>query len=275
MDYASYLKLDTLLSAQAPESARRGAEAHDEMLFIVIHQVYELWFKQILHELERVARIFSGRVVDDAELSGAVHGAERVVRILQLVVSQIDVLETMTPMDFLAFRDKLQPASGFQSAQFREFEYALGIRDAGYLKNYESDSESRERLEGRLAAPPVPEAFFALLRDRGFDAPPLPNDADDDDRAAIRETRVAAVSRLYAEFESHYDLFLLAEALIEMDQQLMLWRQRHVVMVERVIGGRRGTGGSSGAGYLKTTLEKRAFPELWDLRTSMSVHHSY
>ena len=134
MDYASYLRLDTLLSAQAPESARRGAEAHDEMLFIVIHQAYELWFKQILHELERVARIFSGRVVDDAELSGAVHGAERVVRILQLVVSQIDVLETMTPMDFLEFRDLLVPASGFQSEQFRTIETRLGLTRAARLR---------------------------------------------------------------------------------------------------------------------------------------------
>ena len=267
VSYGSYLCVPELTSLQRLVS---DPGHHDEMLFIIVHQTYELWFKQLLHELDTIGEMMrSGHALAAGRL------VNRCVEIQKVLVRQVAVIETMTPMDYLAFRDKLQPASGFQSAQFREFEYALGIRDAGYLKNYESDSESRERLEGRLAAPPVPEAFFALLRDRGFDAPPLPNDADDDDRAAIRETRVAAVSRLYAEFESHYDLFLLAEALIEMDQQLMLWRQRHVVMVERVIGGRRGTGGSSGAGYLKTTLEKRAFPELWDLRTSMSVHHSY
>lgn len=143
MDYASYLKLDQLLSAQAPESVRQGREAHDELLFIVIHQAYELWFKQILHELERVARIFGGRFVDDAELSHAVHGAERVVRILQLVVSQIDVLETMTPMDFLEFRDLLVPASGFQSEQFRLIETRLGLGRKDRLKFDGVDFDAR------------------------------------------------------------------------------------------------------------------------------------
>lgn len=267
VSYGSYLCVPELTSLQRLVSEPGH---HDEMLFIIVHQTYELWFKQLLHELDTIAEMMrSGHVLAAGRL---VH---RCVEIQKVLVRQVAVIETMTPMDFLAFRDKLQPASGFQSAQFREFEYALGIRDAGFLRNYDSDAESRERLERRLAQPPVPEAFFALLRNRGFDAPALPPDADAVSAAAIRETRVVAVTRLYAEFESHYDLFLLAEALIEMDQQLMLWRQRHVVMVERVIGGRKGTGGSTGAGYLKSTLEKRAFPELWDLRTSMSVHHSY
>ena len=143
MDYASYLKLDQLLSAQAPESEKAGRPAHDELLFIVIHQAYELWFKQILHELERVATIFGGRVVDDRELSGAVHASERVVRILQLVVSQIDVLETMTPMDFLEFRDLLVPASGFQSEQFRMIETRLGLSRADRLKFDGADFDAR------------------------------------------------------------------------------------------------------------------------------------
>lgn len=267
VSYGSYLCVPELTSLQRLVSEPGH---HDEMLFIIVHQTYELWFKQLLHELDTIdAMMRAGHALAAGRL---VH---RCVEIQKVLVQQVAVIETMTPMDFLAFRDKLQPASGFQSAQFREFEFALGIREPGFLKNYETDDESRGRLERRLTQASVPEAFFALLRDRGFDAPALPGDADAESTAAIRETRVLAVSRLYAEFESHYDLFLLAEALIEMDQQLMLWRQRHVVMVERVIGGRRGTGGSTGAGYLKSTLEKRAFPELWDLRTSMSVHHSY
>lgn len=143
MDYASYLKLDQLLSAQDPESDKVGRPAHDELLFIIIHQAYELWFKQVLHELERVARIFGGRIVDDAELSQAVHAAERVVKIGQLVVSQIDVLETMTPMDFLEFRDLLVPASGFQSEQFRMIETRLGLARADRLKFDGADFDAR------------------------------------------------------------------------------------------------------------------------------------
>ncbi|MCC6745016.1 MAG: tryptophan 2,3-dioxygenase [Acidobacteria bacterium] len=267
ISYGSYLCVPELTSLQRLVSEPGH---HDELLFIIVHQTYELWFKQLLHEIDTIGEMmWAGQVLAASRL---VH---RCVEIQKVLVSQVAVVETMTPMDFLAFRDKLQPASGFQSAQFREFEYALGIRDTAYLRNYDADPESRQRLERRLERAPVPEAFYTLLRDRGFEAPGLPVDADADTAAAVREARVAAVSRLYAEFESHYDLFLLAEALTEMDQQLMLWRHRHVVMVERVIGGRRGTGGSSGAGYLKTTLEKRAFPELWDARTSMSVHHSY
>ena len=154
MDYASYLKLDQLLSAQAPESEKAGRPAHDELLFIIIHQAYELWFKQILHELDRVAAIFGGRVVDDRDLSAAVHASERVVRILQLVVSQIDVLETMTPMDFLEFRDLLVPASGFQSEQFRLIETRLGLTRADRLKfdGHDFDARLPDDAKARIAA---------------------------------------------------------------------------------------------------------------------------
>ncbi|MFT3809498.1 MAG: tryptophan 2,3-dioxygenase family protein [Micropepsaceae bacterium] len=154
MDYASYLKLDQLLSAQSPESEKAGRPAHDELLFIIIHQAYELWFKQILHELDRVATIFGGRVVDDRELSAAVHASERVVRILQLVVSQIDVLETMTPMDFLEFRDLLVPASGFQSEQFRLIETRLGLTRADRLKfdGHDFDARLPDDAKARIGA---------------------------------------------------------------------------------------------------------------------------
>lgn len=267
ISYGSYLKVSDLIGLQELVSEPGH---HDELLFIIIHQTYELWFKQILHEVDAIAAMLrSGKVLAASRL---VH---RCVEIQKVLVRQVAVLETMTPMDFLAFRGKLQPASGFQSAQFREFEFALGIRDPRFLAFHNEDPNARASLERRLADPPLPEAFFALLRDRGFDTPELAADAEEAEVEAIRERRVVALTELYADFESRYDLFLLCEALIELDEQLMLWRQRHIMMVERVIGGRRGTGGSSGASYLKSTLDKRAFPELWDVRTSMSVQHSY
>lgn len=267
ISYGSYLRVGDLIGLQDLVS---DPGHHDELLFIIIHQTYELWFKQLLHEMDTIASMMAtGQVLAASRL------VNRCVEIEKVLVRQLSVLETMTPMDFLAFRDKLQPASGFQSFQFRELEYALGMRDTRYLANHTDDAVAASRLERRLAQPPVPEAFWALLRDRGFDAPALGPSMDATETEAVRERRIAALTKLYAEFESCYDLFLLAEALIEMDEQLLLWRQRHVMMVERVIGGRRGTGGSSGAGYLKTTLDKRAFPELWDARTVMSAHHLY
>jgi tryptophan 2,3-dioxygenase len=269
ISYGSYLRVNDLISLQSVVSSPGH---HDELLFIVTHQVYELWFKQLLHEVETIAEMMGGGQVLAA--SRLVH---RCVQIQKVLVEQVAVLETMTPMDFLAFRDNLQPASGFQSAQFRELEVALGMRDRRFVAHHKDDPQALARLEARYDRPPLSEAFFGVLRDRGFDAPPLPSDAEADaaEVDAVRARRVAALTSLYETFEANYDLFLLAESLIEMDQQLMLWRQRHIVMVERVIGGRRGTGGSSGASYLKTTLDKRAFPELWDVRTSMSVHHTY
>lgn len=267
ISYGSYLRVSELTDLQSVVS---DPAHHDELLFIIVHQTYELWFKQLMHELDTIATMMiSGQVLAASRL------VNRCVTIEKVLVRQIEVLETMTPMDFLAFRDKLQPASGFQSGQFREVEYMLGMRERGYLKNHADDPATTARLERRLAEPPLPEAFFSLLRDRGFDTPPLGAEVDDGEVEAIRARRTAALASLYATFEAHYDLFLLAEALLELDEQLLLWRQRHIMMVERVIGGRRGTGGSSGAGYLKSTLDKRAFPELWDVRTSMSAHHSY
>ncbi len=268
LSYESYLRVNALTDLQHLIS---DPPHHDEMLFIVIHQTYELWFKQLLHEVDTIAAMMrAGQSLAATRLLG------RCAEIARVLVSQVSILETMTPMDFLAFRDKLAPASGFQSCQFRELEYALGMRDLRYLADHQDDPEAMARLERRLAEPPLPEAFFGLLRQRGFDTPPLPNGSGEDPEATkVRDRRIAALQRLYEHFESHYDLFLLAEALLELDEQFQIWRRRHVLMVERVIGGRRGTGGSSGASYLKTTLDKRAFPELWDVRTSMSAHHNY
>jgi len=268
LSYDSYLRVPELTGLQHLIS---DPPHHDEMLFIVIHQTYELWFKALLHEVDTIAgMIRAGQSLAAARLLG------RCVEIEKVLVEQVGILETMTPMDFLAFRDRLAPASGFQSAQFRELEFTLGLKDRRILADHRDDPQAAARLERRLGEPSLAEVFFGLLRQRGFDTPPLPKDGDEHpDIPAVRERRVAALKGLYERFESHYDLFLLAEALVELDLQLQVWRRRHVLMVERVIGGRRGTGGSSGASYLKTTLEKRAFPELWDVRTSMSAHHNY
>ncbi len=268
LSYDSYLRVRELIGLQHLIS---DPPHHDEMLFIVIHQTYELWFKQLLHEVDTIAgMIRSGQTLAATRLLG------RCVEIEKVLVEQVGILETMTPMDFLAFRDRLAPASGFQSEQFRELEFALGMKERRYLADHQDDPEATARLERRLSEPALPEAFFALLRQRGFDTPPLPPDGDDHPEVpGVRDRRIAALRGLYERFESHYDLFLLAEALLELDLQFQVWRRRHVLMVERVIGGRRGTGGSSGASYLKTTLEKRAFPELWDVRTSMSAQHNY
>lgn len=268
LSYDSYLRVRELTGLQRLIS---DPPHHDEMLFIIIHQTYELWFKELLHEVDTIAgMIRDGQTLAAARLLG------RCVEIEKVLVEQVGILETMTPMDFLAFRDRLAPASGFQSEQFRELEYALGLKNRRYLADHQDDPDAAARLERRLGEPSLAEVFFGLLRQRGFDAPPLPRDGEEaPDAAAVRDRRVAALQGLYERFEAHYDLFLLAEALLELDLQFQVWRRRHVLMVERVIGGRRGTGGSSGASYLKTTLEKRAFPELWDVRTSMSARHTY
>lgn len=268
LSYGGYLKVNELTDLQKLVS---DPPHHDEMLFIIVHQTYELWFKQLLHEVDTIIGM-----IDDGHVLAATRLIGRCVEIQKVLVRQVGVLETMTPMDFLAFRDQLQPASGFQSAQFRELEFALGMRDARFLANHERDPAALERLRRRLERPSVADALFGLMRAHGFDTPRMPGpDAETAEMAAVRERRVAALASMYANFEAHYDLFLLAEALLEMDQQLLLWRQRHVVMVLRVIGGRMGTGGSTGAAYLQSTLTKRAFPELWDARTSMSSSHAY
>jgi tryptophan 2,3-dioxygenase len=227
-------------------------------LFIIIHQVYELWFKQLLHEIDTIVE----RLDSDDPLS-AHRLLRRCIEIQRVLVSQVAVLETMTPMDFLAFRDHLNPASGFQSYQFRELEYVSGLKDPRFLKNYDEGSEERARLEDRLNRPSVGEAFYSMLRRRGFDLA-----AGDEEDARAR--RVVELMRIYQESEKHYDLFLLSESLIEYDETFALWRLHHVKMVERMIGGKTGTGGSQGAAYLKKTVERKFFPELWELRTNLS-----
>jgi tryptophan 2,3-dioxygenase len=240
LSYGGYLRVSDLTALQ---ELRSDPPQHDETLFIIIHQVYELWFKQILHELDDVKRR-----LDADEVLGATRLLRRCIEIQRLLVAQIAVLETMTPVDFLAFRDHLMPASGFQSAQFREVEFLSGLKEPKFLEHYAAGTPEHGRLSKRLEAHTVRDAFHALLTRRGHG------------------TDAEGIARLYRESERTMDLFLLAEALIEYDEMFTLWRMRHVQMVERIIGGRPGTGGSDGAAYLRSTVGRRMFPELWEAR---------
>lgn len=246
LSYGTYLQIDELLGLQRPLSS---PPHHDEMLFIVIHQVYELWFKQVLHETGAVIRD-----LEAGELLAVSKHFRRIHTIQRLLEQQVDILETMTPQEFNAFRDHLNPASGFQSIQFRELEFLCGLRRTETLAHIQTSPEQRERLERRLREPSLYDAVKALLKRRGFAVEP---------HDALIETYAA----IYRDPGKRYDLYLLLEDLIEFDERFLLWRGRHIRMVERMIGSKRGTGGSPGAAYLATTLEHRFFPELWEVRT--------
>ena len=237
LSYGSYLKVPELLALQ-----HRLSQEHDELLFIVAHQVYELWFKVVLFELE-AAR---DRINAD-DIFFARHHLHRVYVIEKLLVEQIEVLETMSPQDFLAFRSKLAPASGFQSVQFREIEFLSGLKEPKYVARLEATPQEMARLRKRLEEPTVDDAFRALVAKRGS---PLLLD-------------------VFRDRERHGDLFDLAEALLDHDQAFAHWRARHVLMVERQIGSKTGTGGSTGAEYLRSTLGKRFYPELWEVRSQL------
>ena len=259
LTYGGYLRVRDLTSLQLLHS---DPLQHDETLFIIIHQVYELWFKQLLHELDAIIE----RLNKDEPLA-AHRLLRRCIEIERVLVSQVAILETMTPMDFLAFRDHLMPASGFQSHQFRELEFISGLKDARYLKSYEQGTEEYASLEARLNQPSLGDAFYDMLRRRGFNLPAGSNNGrEGEGRDTAHEQRIRELLRIYQDADRHYDLFLLAESLIEYDEMLSLWRLRHIKMVERMIGDKTGTGGSEGATYLKKTAERRFFPELWELR---------
>ena len=263
LTYGGYLKVRELIGLQ---QLRSDPLQHDETLFIIIHQVYELWFKQLLHELDTIIERLNNN-----ETLVAHRLLRRCIEIERLLVSQVAVLETMTPTDFLAFRDHLRPASGFQSFQFREIEYVSGLKDERFLKSYGEDSEERRRLTARMAQPSVLEAFYDLLRRRGFDLPANEAGASEAENNAAHERRVRELLRIYVDAENYYGLFLLAESLIEYDEMFAMWRLRHVKMVERMIGTKSGTGGSEGAGYLRKTVERKFFPELWEVRNYLGA----
>jgi tryptophan 2,3-dioxygenase len=256
--YGEYLRTDDLLALQRPLS--EGPE-HDEMLFIVIHQVYELWFKQVLHELDYLESL-----LDRNEGVRARHTLKRILTILKVMVAQLDILETMTPLEFLSFRDRLESGSGFQSHQFRELEFALGHKDAGALHRYPEGSEARQRLERRLGAATLWDAFLRHLRANGV-AVPRP-DLERDVRRSV-EPSAELRPALVEVYRHRPDLADLCERLVDLDEGLQEWRYRHVKMVQRTIGTRRGTGGSAGADYLMKTLNRPLFPDLWAIRTEL------
>jgi tryptophan 2,3-dioxygenase len=256
--YSSYLKLDELLALQQPLSD--GPE-HDETLFIIIHQVYELWFKELLHELDHLAVLLSR-----SDLPGALQTLKRVLTILKVVVAQIDVLETMTPLDFLSFRARLESGSGFQSFQFRELEFALGAKNAAALDRYPAGSAARRRLEARLSRPTLWDAFLRCLAAAGHRVPTalLTRDV-----TATVEPSTELQTTLIEIYRKDPSLRAVCERLVDLDEGLQEWRYRHVKMVQRTIGTKPGTGGSSGAAYLMTTLNRPLFPDLWAIRADL------
>lgn len=259
--YSSYLKVKELLTLQRPVSQ---PPIHDEMHFIVVHQAFELWFKLALHEADTIAASLRGGRIHEAA-----HLFKRINTIVRLFQPMVAVIETMTPSDFLKFRDLLKPASGFQSFQFRELEFLSGVRDERYLKMFDDDPESQERLRRRLREPALWDHFLETLKLRGLDVK---------DEKAQR----ASIVRIYRE-DPLADLRALCELIIEYDEAFSLWREHHVRMAERMIGRKAGTGektveysfgqtrsfGTQGVEYLSSTLHKRFFPLLWQARTEL------
>jgi tryptophan 2,3-dioxygenase len=266
LSYNKYLRVPELIQLQTCLSSPAH---HDELLFITVHQAYELWFKQILHEIDAaIALMKEDHAVEAAQ------ALRRVVEIEKLLIAQIHILETMKPISFLAFRDELNPASGFQSMQFREIEFASGLKDANVLRSFAQDDFARKRLETRMRAPSLSEAFFALLRRRGFDTPASEAPRDEKERRSNHGKRQRAMCEILTHPDKLNQEYQLAEALLEHDEYFSLWRSHHIKMVERMVGTKRGTGGSEGVGYLRTTLDKKFFPEIWEARTFLSTKHN-
>jgi tryptophan 2,3-dioxygenase len=265
LSYNKYLRVADLIGLQECLS---DPQHHDELLFITIHQAYELWFKQILHEIDAAIVL-----MNEDRLAAAARALRRVVEIEKLLVNQIHILETMAPISFLAFRDQLNPASGFQSMQFREIEFASGLKYQNLLNEFHEDDFARSRVQKRFDAPSLGDTFFAALRQRGFDAPDGLDSVGDEERRKRYGKRTQAVLEILTHFEERNEEFQLAEALLEHDEYFALWRSHHIKMVERMVGTKRGTGGSEGVGYLQTTLDKKFFPELWEARTHLDTKH--
>ncbi len=265
LSYNKYLRVPELIDLQTCLSSPAH---HDELLFITVHQAYELWFKQILHEID-AAILF----MKDDRIGEAASALRRVVEIEKLLVTQIHILETMTPINFLGFRDELNPASGFQSMQFREIEFSSGLRDEAILREFARDEFAHQRLQTRMRTPSLADAFFAMLRQKNFDTPAPDVGRDAEEHRTNHAKRQRAIVEILTHAEQFYKEYQLAEALLEHDEYFSLWRSHHIKMVERMVGAKRGTGGSEGVGYLKTTLEKRFFPELWEARTFLSSKH--
>lgn len=258
LTYSRYLQLDQLLALQQP---RPDKLEHDELLFIIIHQVYELWFKEVLHELDYLVEL-----LEQNQTAQAMHTLKRVLKIFKTLVSQLDILETMTPLEFLTFRERLETASGFQSYQFRELEFALGIKNPGWTSHYPDGSEPQRRLQQRIDTPSLWKVFLKYLSENGFEIPGpelaredrLPTESSDEVQEILIEV-----------YNSNPNATGVCEGLVDLDEGIQEWRYRHVKMVERTIGAKQGTGGSDGVGYLRGTLFKPIFPDLWAIRARL------
>jgi tryptophan 2,3-dioxygenase len=255
LNYTSYLALEEILAAQRPRS-----DEHDEILFIVVHQVYELWFKQLIHELRYLQRVLEAG--NDARASATF---KRLLTILKLVVAQLDVIETMTPVQFLAFRERLESASGFQSGQFRELEATLGRRDAGVLRAYHEGNVDYRRVKEAMERPSVYDSFLRYLAARGY---AIPKEILERDVARPVQESDGVHAALLQVYRDDGPPAQLAERMVDFDEGFMEWRYHHGKMVERTIGGRQGTGGH-GVDYLRSTLHKPFFPDLWTVRSEL------
>ena len=261
LKYSEYLQLEKILDAQNQLSV--GPE-HDEMLFIIIHQAYELWFKEILHEMDYL-KLLLGKT----DLPRSLHTMKRILTILKILVAQIDILETMTPLEFLSFRDRLESASGFQSAQFRELELTLGKRTPGMLKRAYFGEEERTKIERRINEPSLWDAFVQYLSSKGYEVPQgvlkrdytNPLEASKDIQEILKDIYMNDPAA--AQF---------CEMLVDLDEGFQEWRYRHVKMVQRTIGTKKGTGGSDGVEYLISTLNQPFFPDLWEIRTELKKY---
>lgn len=256
--YGSYLAVDELLALQRPRS--EGPE-HDEMLFIVIHQVYELWFKQLLHEVDRVIAL-----LDLRDAYRAQHSLKRILTILKVLVAQLDILETMTPLGFQSFRQRLEAASGFQSDQFRQLEFVLGNKSQSAIERFPDPSRARTALQQRFAAATLWDAFLKYLSGEGYAIPTPLLSRDVSTSIEPSPELQATLIDLYRHDPKHAEM---CERLVDLDEGLQEWRYRHVKMVQRTIGAKIGTGGSSGADYLVTTLMTPIFPDLWEIRSRL------
>ena len=258
LSYQKYLALDQLLHIQHPRST--GPE-HDEMLFIIIHQTYELWFKQMLHDLAYIQQSLLKKNQSDI-----FHGFKRLLSILKVLVKQTDILETMTPVAFSSFRERLDTASGFQSVQFREFEIILGKRGKSLLSRFDKDSEDYLRLNQLMHKPSLWDSFLLFLQSQGYK---IPTAILNRDLSESTRTSTDVQNALLHIYQQRGSLMEMCERLVDLDEGLQEWRYRHVKMVERTIGMKRGTGGSSGVEYLKNSVFQPLFPDLWEIRVSL------
>ncbi len=250
LSYNKYLKVPELIGLQETLSEPKS---HDELLFIVIHQTYELWFKQILHEIDATILWLNENRVFRAN-----HSLRALVGIEKVLITQIHLLESMAQIGFLEFRDKLNPASGFQSMQFRELEFVSGAKDEKLLQSFTDDEFAFKRLTERFNEPSLADTFWKLLESNDF-------------KIETNGEKINSVIEILTNPEKHSEFFLMQDLLVEHDENIALWRYHHVLMVERMMGMKRGTGGSEGANYLRSTLEKRFFPELWEARTHLQA----